>query len=88
MNFHDTVNVKSHFSPEHVVTHELFIRTGVAVASGLAATMTIVHMLKAGDGIVCMDDVYGGEPRVLIYYLHSHKRTLLLLVGGEKLRAL
>lgn len=34
---------------------------GLAVASGLAATVTITHMLKAGDGIVCMDDVYGGE---------------------------
>lgn len=28
--------------------------------------MTIVHMLKAGDGIVCMNDVYGGEPCVNI----------------------
>ena len=35
--------------------------TGLALASGLAATMTITHMLKSGDGIVCMDDVYGGE---------------------------
>ncbi|XP_060889713.1 cystathionine gamma-lyase-like [Labrus mixtus] len=35
----------------------------LAVASGLAATLTITHMLKAGDGIVCMDDVYGGTNR-------------------------
>ncbi|GAA6076243.1 cystathionine gamma-lyase, partial [Tachysurus ichikawai] len=35
----------------------------VALASGLAATTTIVHMLKAGDGIVCMNDVYGGTNR-------------------------
>ncbi|XP_037106031.1 cystathionine gamma-lyase-like isoform X1 [Syngnathus acus] len=34
-----------------------------AVASGLAATVTITHMLKAGDGIICMDDVYGGTNR-------------------------
>lgn len=34
---------------------------GLALASGLAATMTITHMLKAGDGVVCMDDVYGGK---------------------------
>ena len=33
----------------------------MALASGLAATVTITHMLKTGDGIVCMDDVYGGE---------------------------
>ncbi|XP_078141582.1 cystathionine gamma-lyase isoform X2 [Centroberyx gerrardi] len=35
----------------------------LALASGLAATMTITHMLKAGDGIICMDDVYGGTNR-------------------------
>ncbi|KAL1023277.1 hypothetical protein UPYG_G00038600 [Umbra pygmaea] len=35
----------------------------IAVASGLAATLTITHMLKAGDGIVCMNDVYGGTNR-------------------------
>ncbi|XP_061634098.1 cystathionine gamma-lyase-like isoform X6 [Phyllopteryx taeniolatus] len=35
----------------------------LAVASGLAATVTITHMLKAGDGIICMDDVYGGTNR-------------------------
>uniref|UniRef100_A0A7N8X0P7 Cystathionine gamma-lyase n=1 Tax=Mastacembelus armatus TaxID=205130 RepID=A0A7N8X0P7_9TELE len=35
----------------------------IALASGLAATVTITHLLKAGDGIVCMDDVYGGTNR-------------------------
>uniref|UniRef100_A0A3B4C2I4 Cystathionine gamma-lyase n=2 Tax=Pygocentrus nattereri TaxID=42514 RepID=A0A3B4C2I4_PYGNA len=35
----------------------------VALASGLAATVTITHMLKSGDGILCMDDVYGGTNR-------------------------
>ncbi|KAG5275612.1 hypothetical protein AALO_G00122340 [Alosa alosa] len=35
----------------------------MALASGLAATMTITHLLKAGDGIVCMNDVYGGTNR-------------------------
>ncbi|XP_053177756.1 cystathionine gamma-lyase-like [Scomber japonicus] len=35
----------------------------LALASGLAATVTITHMLKTGDGIVCMDDVYGGTNR-------------------------
>lgn len=38
-----------------------FPPAGIALASGLAATVTITHMLKSGDGIVCMDDVYGGE---------------------------
>jgi len=35
----------------------------LALASGLAATTTITHLLKSGDGIVCMDDVYGGTNR-------------------------
>lgn len=38
---------------------------GLALASGLAATLTITHMLKSGDGIVCMDDVYGGERKAV-----------------------
>ncbi|MGH0132916.1 UNVERIFIED_CONTAM: hypothetical protein FKN15_064722 [Acipenser sinensis] len=36
---------------------------GLALASGLAATMTIAHMLKCGDNIICMNDVYGGTNR-------------------------
>ncbi|KAM7387917.1 hypothetical protein PAMP_024127 [Pampus punctatissimus] len=35
----------------------------LALASGLAASVTITHLLKTGDGIVCMDDVYGGTYR-------------------------
>ncbi|XP_023696248.1 cystathionine gamma-lyase [Paramormyrops kingsleyae] len=35
----------------------------LSFASGLAATMNITHMLKANDGIVCMNDVYGGTNR-------------------------
>uniref|UniRef100_A0A2K5RA85 Cystathionine gamma-lyase n=1 Tax=Cebus imitator TaxID=2715852 RepID=A0A2K5RA85_CEBIM len=35
----------------------------LAFASGLAATVTITHLLKAGDQIICMDDVYGGSNR-------------------------
>ncbi|XP_077189482.1 cystathionine gamma-lyase [Paroedura picta] len=35
----------------------------LAFASGLAATLNIVHLLKAGDTIVCSDDVYGGTNR-------------------------
>ncbi|XP_077054565.1 cystathionine gamma-lyase-like isoform X2 [Siphateles boraxobius] len=32
----------------------------LALASGSAATFTITHLFKAGDGIICMNDVYGG----------------------------
>ncbi|XP_044094398.1 cystathionine gamma-lyase isoform X2 [Neovison vison] len=35
----------------------------LAFASGLAATVTITHLLKAGDHIIVMDDVYGGTNR-------------------------
>ncbi|XP_076870856.1 cystathionine gamma-lyase [Brachyhypopomus gauderio] len=35
----------------------------VALASGLAATLNITHLLKSGEGIVCMNDVYGGTNR-------------------------
>jgi len=36
---------------------------GIAFASGSAATVTILHMLKAGDHIAAMDDSYGGTFR-------------------------
>lgn len=45
---------------------------GLALASGLAATVTITHMLKSGDGIVCMDDVYGGERKAVQRNRMSH----------------
>ncbi|GCC32844.1 hypothetical protein chiPu_0011308 [Chiloscyllium punctatum] len=35
----------------------------LAFASGLATTMTIAHLLKSGDNIICMNDVYGGTNR-------------------------
>jgi cystathionine gamma-lyase len=36
----------------------------LAFASGLAATDGIMHTLKAGDHVVCCDDVYGGTFRI------------------------
>eukprot|EP00002_Diphylleia_rotans_P002802 TRINITY_DN1180_c0_g1_i1.p1 TRINITY_DN1180_c0_g1~~TRINITY_DN1180_c0_g1_i1.p1 ORF type:complete len:413 (+),score=107.00 TRINITY_DN1180_c0_g1_i1:74-1312(+) len=36
---------------------------GLAFGSGLACNTTILHMFKAGDHAVCMDDVYGGTYR-------------------------
>lgn len=32
-------------------------------SSGLGATTTVLHTLKAGDHIVSIDDVYGGTNR-------------------------
>lgn len=37
---------------------------GFAFASGCAATTTVLHMLKAGDHVVAMDDMYGGTYRL------------------------
>jgi cystathionine gamma-lyase len=37
---------------------------GLVFASGLAATNTVMNMLKSGDHVVCMDDVYGGTYRI------------------------
>ncbi|MBP7126987.1 cystathionine gamma-synthase [Myxococcota bacterium] len=39
-------------------------RHGLAFASGLAATNTVMNLLKAGDHVVCSDDVYGGTFRI------------------------
>jgi cystathionine gamma-lyase len=37
---------------------------GAAFASGCAATDMMMHMLEAGDHVVCSDDVYGGTFRL------------------------
>jgi cystathionine gamma-lyase len=37
---------------------------GLAFASGLAATDCLIHLLDAGDHVLCSDDVYGGTFRL------------------------
>ncbi len=37
---------------------------GLVFASGCAATTTLMHLFKAGDHIICADDVYGGTYRL------------------------
>lgn len=44
----------------------------IAFASGCAATLTILHMFKAGDHVVCSDDVYGGTFRLFDKVLRHH----------------
>src|SRR5688572_17642106 len=39
-------------------------RHALAFASGLATTGALMHRLKAGDHVVCCDDVYGGTFRI------------------------
>ena len=36
---------------------------GLATASGLAASLLLTHLLKAGDHVVSVNDVYGGTNR-------------------------
>lgn len=36
---------------------------GIAFASGLAATVTVLHLLPGGAAVTCIDDVYGGTQR-------------------------
>lgn len=44
----------------------------LAFASGLAATTTLMLMLKAGDHVVCGDDVYGGTYRLFQRVMTDH----------------
>ena len=39
-------------------------RFGLAYASGCAATSNVMHLLSAGDHVICGDDVYGGTFRL------------------------
>ncbi len=47
-------------------------RHGVAFASGLAAEDAILHLLEAGDEVVCTDDVYGGTFRLFERVFRKH----------------
>lgn len=42
---------------------------GIAFASGLAAIQALMGLVKAGDHIVCTDNVYGGTYRIFENYL-------------------
>ena len=39
-----------------------------AVATGMAATTTALHFLRAGDHVICTNDCYGGTERLLRTY--------------------
>jgi len=45
---------------------------GFAFASGLAATTTVCHLLKSGDHILAMNDMYGGTYRYFNKILTQH----------------
>ncbi|UCG10241.1 MAG: PLP-dependent transferase [Dehalococcoidia bacterium] len=39
-------------------------KAGFAFATGMAAETTVIHLLTAGDHIICGDDIYGGTYRL------------------------
>ena len=39
-------------------------KAGFAFATGMAAETTVIHLLKAGDHVICGDDIYGGTYRL------------------------
>jgi cystathionine gamma-synthase len=52
---------------------------GVAYASGLAATTTIMHLVSPGERVVCVNDVYGGVYRMFsqVYEPKGYRFTYL-----------
>jgi cystathionine gamma-synthase len=44
----------------------------VAVATGMAAITTVLHLFKSGDHIICTNDCYGGTERILRTYRELH----------------
>jgi cystathionine gamma-lyase len=61
----------------------------LAFASGLACTAGIMHTLKAGDHVVCCDDVYGGTFRIFdkVFTRAGIKFTFVDLADAAKLDA-
>ena len=45
---------------------------GIAFASGMAATSTVLQRLQPGDHVVCVNDVYGGTFRVFTKVMERH----------------
>jgi cystathionine gamma-lyase len=50
-------------------------RHGLAFASGMAATDMLLHLLDAGDHVLCSDDVYGGTFRLFDKVFRRHGMT-------------
>lgn len=62
---------------------------GLAFSSGLATTDAILHQLKAGDHVVCCDDVYGGSFRIMdkVYRKHGVDFTFVDMTDLKKTEA-
>src|SRR5262249_57880040 len=48
---------------------------GLAYASGMAATSTVLQLLKSGDHVVASDDLYGGTYRLFERLLRGYGLT-------------
>ncbi|NXB60129.1 CGL lyase, partial [Struthidea cinerea] len=59
----------------------------LAYSSGLGALLNICHLLKAGDTIICMDDVYGGT-RVLFEEMEKRYNLKVVFVDCTKPKCL
>ena len=61
---------------------------GFAFPSGMAAVTTVIHLLSAGDHVVCADDIYGGTHRLFseIMPRFGIEFTFLRLDDEEKLQ--
>jgi len=45
---------------------------GFACATGMAAEATVIHLLNAGEHVICGDDVYGGTYRLFADVMTNH----------------
>ena len=63
---------------------------GLAFASGLAATDSVMKLLKPGDEVIAMDDLYGGTYRMFtrIYQEFGIKFHFIDMTNLEKLQSL
>ena len=59
---------------------------GVAFASGMAATTTLMHLVSPGDRVVSVNDVYGGVYR-LFSQIYEPKGYLFEFLSAEEINA-
>lgn len=64
-------------------------RFGLAFASGMAATDTVLRLLKPGDEVVTGDDLYGGSYRIFtkVYEQYGIRFVFVNTADAEEVRA-
>ena len=58
-------------------------KTGAAFASGLAAIDAVVKLLKSGDEIIAVDDIYGGAYRLFTQVYEQYGITIKFIDASE-----